>query len=191
MTCDRVVVVLALCIVGVAFWTGRRDDARIRELRTRADSLEQAVSDSGKVYAERRRADSLEALHSARVIQGLRANLNQATGRTDSILHDTVTTLDSSGVIGLRIALASEREAARELFRQQDSVIATLRRQLVYWRDTVVSAREQQLTVSQRLLREALGAKRPRTMCGLSATAGYGTGGPGVMVGYGCTVRLL
>lgn len=163
LSCDRVVVALALCLAAVAWHQScdaRDTRAALLALTQRADSVAQAAQDSAAVYAARQRADSLALAARDREVARVRAAYARATGQTDSVLHDTTVVLDSAQVIGLRIAIAAERNAARELLRQQDSVIATLRRGLA-WRDDALAAKDTQLALQQRLLREALAAKRP------------------------------
>ena len=163
--------VVALIVWDIAGRSG--DNAEHQRMKARADSLAGAIIDSNAAYNSRRATDSAElAIRETRIIR-LRASYNATIAHTDSLLGDSLlgTTVPDSGtsrdslrgmVTELRMALTNERMAAANVITQQDSAIQQLRRQLVFWRDTVVDRKDQQLRATQALLTECLSRSRPR-----------------------------
>lgn len=149
-----------LVAIGLALlfgWEHLRDDAALRALSLRADSLARSITDSQAVYQRQRAADSV-ALDSARArTVAVRTIYRTVQAQTDSAV---VHIQDTNAVRELQRALGLERQAARAYIVQQDSTIALLTRQ-VAWRDQALTAKDTQLALQQQLLRDALHAKRP------------------------------
>lgn len=190
MTCDRVVVVLALACAAVAWHQSceaRDGAAALMRMRAAADSLAAARVRDSVEYARQHAADR-DALHAqAGVVRRQAAALARVQAQTDTLLDTLVLVGDTAGV---RRLIEGERAQARELIDTLTAQRDWAYGRMAYWRDTALTAKDQQLVVSQRLLRAALAIKRPRTSCGPSVVAGYGTRGFGVTAGYGCTLRL-
>jgi len=178
-------------------------NSRVAHLVQQADSLAVSIRDLKTVADSQRTADSIKQDALQAYNRMLRANRLDAIAQTDSAVDSlarfplgndrtqfgTPSPFDSQMGM-LRASLTAERHAATRIIVSQDSMIQWLASRMRYWRDTVMVAKDAQLAIAQRLLREALSARTPRLSCGVSATAGYGLRGPDVVGGYGCTVRV-
>jgi len=181
----------------------RAYDRDTRRMQSRADSLAVSITDLNAVIESQRTADSLTTHRRMQRTRILTGHRDDATARTDRAVDSLArfplgndrtqfgvpSPFDSlKGT--LRASLTAERNAATRIILSQDSLIQWQASRIRYWRDTVMVAKDAQLVISQRLLREALSARTPRTTCGVSATAGIGLRGPDVVAGYGCTMRV-
>lgn len=201
--------VFVLGVLGLIAWSLQYDCARnhaLDRLRVEADSLAQTVDSVTLASRERARADSIRLAYAQTRLRLAHTRYAANQSRTDTLLGiiipgtgrnvvtDTQMGMPSDTLMGvilrLRLAIEAERRGAKQVIEAQDSIIATLRRGLLYWRDTVGSARETQLAIAQRLLSEALRAHQPALTCGPTLAVGISFKGLDAVGGYGCTLRL-
>jgi hypothetical protein len=174
---------LALAVVIVFNHLADRDGT-IRRVQASADSLAVAIRDSNEAYSRQRHDDSARMAQDRSTIARLRAGYGRTIVQTDSIV---LTITDSTQLAVVRTQLWVERLAAQELLDTLQARVEWADSRTLYWQEAQ-RATAQQLGVSQRLLREALAAKRPGRL-GVFIGPACGTRGCGVGVGVG--VRLL
>lgn len=158
MKCDTVIMALALAIVGVALYTDHTRNRNLERVQSQADSLSGVIAENAEAEGRQRQAESLNRLALEAEVLRLKARHARIIARTDTLLDTLVLQADTAGV---RRLIESERRESAAVIAYQDSTIQWMGGRIAYWRDTALTARSQQLEVSQRLLREALQAKRP------------------------------